>query len=281
LKTRVLSGIVLAIMLLVIVISGQVVFGVAIFLLALIGINEFYSSVTTAGYKPVRILGYLSCLSILLIGMQGSIKYIDDFITFIKSGNYLSITIFLIIVILCTCIIFLNKSYNLLDIALTVFGVLYVVYLFSFVVLTRNMNNGVYLIWLIFIGAFITDTSAYFTGVLIGKTKILPVISPKKSLEGSIGGVLGCILISTLYGAILNNYNLIDTKIPIYHFIILGLLCGVISQIGDWTASAIKRYVKVKDYGRLIPGHGGVLDRFDSILFVAPVIYFYICFLTH
>ncbi len=274
-KTRIISGFVLAILLVAAVFSGQIVFGIAVFALSVIGIYEFYNSVSNAGYKPIKLFGYLACIPVLLLGMDGKIKAVSDFIDSFQKGNYLGVLIFLLIVLLSTSIIFLYKRFNLIDISLTAYGIIYVVYLFSFVVLTRNMDHGVYLIWLIFIGAFATDTSAYFTGVAIGKTKILPVISPKKSLEGSIGGVLGCILITCMYGFFLKD-SIPDLDVRFYDFAILGLLCGIISQIGDWTASAIKRYVKVKDYGSLMPGHGGVLDRFDSILFVAPVIYFYI-----
>jgi phosphatidate cytidylyltransferase len=137
------------------------------------------------------------------------------------------------------------------------------------------MFFGEYLVWFVFIGAFATDTFAYIFGNLMGKTKILPIISPKKSLEGSIGGIFGCILLMVLVNLLATSLGWVSIKIPLHHFIVVGLLCGIISQIGDWAASAIKRYVGVKDYGKIMPGHGGVLDRFDSILFVAPVIYFY------
>src|SRR5690606_7424280 len=111
---------------------------------------------------------------------------------------------------------------------------------------------------------------AYFTGMLFGKRKILPIVSPKKSLEGSIGGVVGCALVTVLFGLIFLK------GISMHHLIIMGLISGTVSQVGDWAASAIKRYSGIKDYGALMPGHGGVLDRFDSILFVAPHIYIYI-----
>jgi phosphatidate cytidylyltransferase len=165
------------------------------------------------------------------------------------------------------------KKHNLIDISLTIFAIFYVVFLISFVILTRNLENGEYYIWLVFIGAFATDTFAYFTGRLIGRVKIIPEISPKKTVEGSIGGVIGCIAVTVVYGFIINKYI---GNIHIINFIILGILNGVISQIGDWSASAIKRFVNVKDFGKIMPGHGGVLDRMDSILFVAPVVYFYI-----
>jgi phosphatidate cytidylyltransferase len=169
--------------------------------------------------------------------------------------------------------VFKFEKYDYIDISLTYFGIIYVVFLFSFVLLIRNMESGKFYIWLVFIGAWLTDSAAYFTGVKFGKTKIIPTVSPKKTLEGSIGGVVGCIIIMLLYGIlVVNNVN----EISFYHYIILGILCGTISQIGDWAASAIKRKVEVKDYGNLMPGHGGVIDRFDSILITAPTVYFYL-----
>jgi phosphatidate cytidylyltransferase len=102
--------------------------------------------------------------------------------------------------------------------------------------------------------------------------KIVPKISPKKTLEGCIGGVAGCIIAMTLFGYFFRN----ELNVPLIHFAVLGLICGIISQLGDWSASAVKRAVGIKDYGNLMPGHGGVLDRVDSILFTAPAVYFYI-----
>jgi len=180
--------------------------------------------------------------------------------------------IFALILALFCVLMFSDGKYGIKDIAVTVFGIFYVVFLFSFVMLTRQMENGYLYIWLIFIGAWATDTFAYFTGVAVGKTKIVPKISPKKSLEGCIGGVVGCIASMVVFGICCRN----TLGVRIVHFAILGLLCGVISQLGDWSASVIKRSVGIKDYGNIMPGHGGVLDRVDSILFTAPAVFLYI-----
>lgn len=279
LKVRVLSGIVGLILLGAIVYSGEAVLGVAVFALSVIGLWEFYRAVTNAGYKPVSIIGYMSCLPVLLIGLNANVKLISSHLDILKSMNYFSMGLFAVIVILFCFIIFQHDKYNITDISLTLFGVFYISFLFLFIVLTRNMKDGFYLIWLIFIGAFATDTFAYFSGLLFGRNKLLPAISPKKTVEGSIGGIIGCVLVTLLYGYYLNYYVFHEIYISLYHFVILGVLNGMISQIGDWSASAVKRYVKIKDYGDLMPGHGGVLDRFDSILFVAPVVYFYMSFL--
>ena len=130
----------------------------------------------------------------------------------------------------------------------------------------NDFQLGKILVWLIFIIAFATDIMAYFTGYLFGKHKLIPKVSPKKTIEGSVGGILG----STI-GCLLFAYYF-NLSLPI--MAVLGLLGSVIAQFGDLFASSIKRYVGIKDYGKLIPGHGGVLDRFDSVILVAPFVYF-------
>lgn len=273
LKIRVISAIVGLILLFTVLAFGKLVLGAAIFILSLIGIYEFFNSVSNIGLKPIRIIGYISCLPLLLIGLNGQFIRIPSSITKLETFNVVFLGLIILIFVLFTIIIFQHKKYNINDISITLFGILYVTFLFSYIILIRNFSNGLLLIGLVFIGAWVTDTFAYFSGRLFGKAKLLPDISPKKTIAGSIGGIIGCVFGMAAYGMFFLN------SISLYHFIILGILCGIISQIGDLAASAIKRYVKVKDYGNIMPGHGGVLDRFDSILFVAPVIYFYLSFI--
>ncbi len=170
--------------------------------------------------------------------------------------------------------IFQSEQFGLEDLSMTVAGVVYIPFLLSFLAPIRAMPNGGYFIWCVVIGAIGTDTAAYFVGVTLGKHKLLPRISPKKTMEGAIGGVVGCT------GAMLGMWWLlpgtVQADIHWVHFIVLGLMCGVVSQLGDWSASAIKRSVGIKDFGRLMPGHGGMMDRVDSILFVAPVVFLYL-----
>ena len=275
LKTRVISSAIGLILLAGAVWTHQLVLGIVIFVFSLIGLREFYSSLSSAGYRPVRTIGYIACTPIIFIGLNGVIKTVDSYIDLFKSINYFSFGLFAMLVILFGFIVFLHDRYTINDIAFTFLGILYVAFLFSFIVLTRNLVNGFFYIWLIFIGAWATDTFAYFTGRYLGKVKLLPAISPNKTVEGAVGGIVGCVAATVLYGVFINRFI---GGIELYHFAVLGILNGCISQLGDWAASAIKRYVKIKDYGKLMPGHGGVLDRFDSILFVAPVVYFYISF---
>ena len=139
-------------------------------------------------------------------------------------------------------------------------------------------ENGFALAWLVFVGTFSTDICAYFVGKLWGKKKLVPEVSPNKTVAGGIGGVVGSIVCTTAYGIFYaNGYE--GLQIAFYHYIAMGLVCGTIAQIGDWAASAIKRSVGIKDFGHIMPGHGGLLDRIDSLLFVAPAVYFYLQFL--
>lgn len=267
-KTRIISGAVLFVLLIAIILLGEEVFSVSIFLLTCVGLYEFYHSIEAGGYRPVRVVGYAAALFILYLGF--SYRMGRD--PFSNPGALVAVAFILLLILFCF-LVFKSRIYNILDISLTAFGILYVVGLFSFLVMTRSLENGVYLIWFVFIGAFITDTFAYFTGKAIGRRKLIPAVSPNKTVEGSLGGIVGCMAIMAVYGVYINGYI---ASIPLYHYLILGALCGIISQIGDLTASAVKRYVGIKDYGSIMPGHGGVLDRFDSILFVAPTVYFYL-----
>ncbi|MCX7843544.1 MAG: phosphatidate cytidylyltransferase [Clostridia bacterium] len=277
-RKRIVSALIGLVLLISILSFGNIALGLGTLALALIGIHELYNAVENAGYKPIRIIGYIYCIPVFFLSLNQEYQRINSYLDLFRSLNYFSFGIFVTIVVLFSIMIFLHDKYNLSDISLTVFGILYVPFLLAFMVLTRNLSNGIYYIWLIFIGAWATDTFAYFTGMFFGRNKLLPAISPKKTVEGSLGGVAGCIAVTVLYGVFVNLY--IHQSISLYHYAIIGILNGIISQIGDWAASAIKRYVGIKDYGRVMPGHGGVLDRFDSILFIAPVVYYYLTFIA-
>ncbi len=140
-------------------------------------------------------------------------------------------------------------------------------------VLRYGVDEGKYVYLICFIGAWVTDTFAYFTGFLFGKHKLIPDVSPKKTVEGSVGGVVFCIASMLLYGYIISILTK-GTLTPNYLLLgASGLAISVVSQIGDLLMSAVKRQYGIKDYGKLFPGHGGVLDRFDSVLAVALVLF--------
>ena len=161
--------------------------------------------------------------------------------------------------------VFAFPKYDTKEVMTVFFGVVYIPVMLSFIYLTRMLQGGFYLVWLIFLSSWGCDTFAYCTGMLLGRHKLAPVLSPKKSVEGAIGGIAGAALLGVLYGVLTKG------NIPIY-----ALICAVgaaASQVGDLAASAVKRQHNIKDYGHLIPGHGGILDRFDSVIVTAPMIY--------
>ena len=154
----------------------------------------------------------------------------------------------------------------------------YVSVILSIVYLIRNMEHGLVLVLLIFVSSWINDTCAYFVGRALGKHKMAPVLSPKKSIEGLIGGIVGAGVFGAVFGILFDKY--VDTMnyAPLL-FAVVGAVGALPAVIGDLAASAIKRNNDIKDYGKLIPGHGGILDRFDSIIFTAPIIYYLLVYL--
>ncbi len=164
-------------------------------------------------------------------------------------------------------------KYNASQTVAAVFSYLYAPVLLSFVYQTRMAPQGIYTVWMILISSWGCDTCAYAVGKLIGKKKIFPALSPKKSLEGCIGGVAGAALIGWLYGFFFVEKAFPDKSIAVVTAVICGV-GAVMSMAGDLAASAIKRNHDIKDYGKLIPGHGGIMDRFDSMIVTAPMTYF-------
>lgn len=151
-------------------------------------------------------------------------------------------------------------------------GVLYITLSFASLSLLRHKTpEGGYLYLLVFFGAWVTDTFAYFTGRFFGKHKLNPVISPKKTVEGSVGGIVFCILSFAAFGLVM-QFGKWHFTVHYPLLLLTGLLCSVVSQVGDLITSLIKREHGVKDYGKIFPGHGGVLDRFDSVLAISPVL---------
>lgn len=166
--------------------------------------------------------------------------------------------------------VFSRGGLALRDISEVYMSCLYVSAGFASIILLRDIQHGQYLYLLIFIGAWVTDIFAYFTGVVFGKHKLIPEISPKKTVEGLIGGVVFCSISFMVFGYIIGN---ISESSPEYPALALaGIGVSLISQLGDLVASLIKRQHGIKDFGRIFPGHGGVLDRFDSVVAIAPLL---------
>ncbi len=198
---------------------------------------------------------------------------------YLKNGLWTQLLIYGLMIALFVMLLIYHKSVRLSQPALILFALIYIPFFLSHIVLIRDMDCGRFYIWLVFLGAFSTDTFAYFGGTFFGKRKLCPEISPKKTVAGAISGLLGSGLVMLLFGLIVNGCfgsSLGDARMSLIRLLILGILCGVISEVGDLAASIIKREYDVKDFGTLLPGHGGILDRCDSILFVAPLIYLFL-----
>ena len=270
-KYRVISGICASALVCFIIFSGREIYDIACSLLAVIAVYEVFEAFRARGFKPSYFAGYSACLSMFL----GSIEYWDrriwkwlrDIILFVDIRLLLYITLLLMFCYMITG----RGKYTVADLAVTILGSFYICFLFWYLILARNLKGGEYAVWFIAIGAVATDTGAFFTGTYLGKHKLIPNVSPKKTVEGAIGGALICVLAITLYGALV--FDKAAYANPLWQYIFMGAACGAVAQIGDLAASCIKRYCGVDDFGKIIPGHGGILDRMDSAILLSPLIY--------
>lgn len=209
-----------------------------------------------------------------LLGICSYIATICYYITLTISDYKYSILVLVIAFLAQMSVyVFTFPKYKAENVMWSFFAIVYVTMMLAYIYETRALDNGIYLVWLIFVSSWGNDTFAYFTGVLLGKHKMAPVLSPKKSVEGAVGGVVGATVIGIIYGSIVSS-RMTDMIInPVVIFALASCFGAILSIVGDLAASAIKRNYNVKDYGKLIPGHGGILDRFDSVIFTAPVVY--------
>lgn len=262
-KTRLLSGILLVIIALITVISGGNILFATLFIISLIGMTELYKVFDIHKSAP-GVCGYV--FAVLYYGLL----YVKPLLP--ENVDWMMLLIMAFIICMMGVLVFSFPKYRTEQILAAFFGVFYVTIMLSYIYQTRILPGGVFLVWLVFICSWGCDTCAYCVGMLIGKHKMAPRLSPKKSVEGGIGGIAGAALISVLYALAINHFG--HAGVSIVTFAIIGAAGGAISQVGDLAASAIKRNHNIKDYGKLIPGHGGILDRFDSVIFTAPLIFY-------
>ena len=254
-KTRVISGLIMLPLLVILYLGGYVLFA-ACLLIGVLGVREFYKGFETMGLKPNFILACIAAVALYGLELLGE--------------RYEWYMLWFFGVVLVSLLYLFNIEARKLEAAMaTITGIFYVIFFSFHVTLTEQTGPYGNLVWLIVITAFGTDVMAYFSGYLLGKHKLCPKISPKKTIEGSVGGILGSVILSGLFGYFFMPEIL-------FHCLAIGALGGVVSQFGDLTASIFKRKMGIKDYGNLIPGHGGILDRFDSVLFTGPMVYYYI-----
>ena len=258
LKQRIITGAALVIALIVILILGTPFVEFAIALLACVAALELFSAVQLADNKLLMVVSEIGVAGLVVAQCFGA--------------QFFNPIMYVYIVSLFAVYMINMHKISFEEIAKTFFVTIYVAFMFAHIILVRNMEYGHFLIWFVLIGAFVTDTAAMFGGKYFGKHKLCPKLSPKKTIEGSLTGILGCIL-CTLIMCVICQVGF-DIETNYLWAIVVGFGASIISQLGDLSASCIKRQFGIKDYGKIFPGHGGVMDRFDSLFFVAPFIYY-------
>ena len=237
-KTRLLSGILLVIIALATIISGDYVLFFTLLAVSLIGMRELYRAMKVQDEK-INLLAAAGYLGAVLY-------YLAVLLDFERYGV---LAIIFGLVLLMFVYVFTYPTYEAGQVMPALFGIVYVAVMLSFIYLTRELPGGKFHVWLIFLCSWGCDTCAYCVGMLIGNHKMA-----------------GAALLGVIYAA--------ATQGPMLEYAVICAIGALISMVGDLAASAIKRNQGIKDYGKLIPGHGGILDRFDSVIFTAPVIYF-------
>jgi len=248
--------------------NGSWLFAASIIILALIAWHEFFK---------------------MMQAKEINIQYSSGFIGIVLAtacawlGNAQELVMVMLLVVLFTLAqtIFLHEKFGVSEAAFTILGTMYVSLPFAHLLMLRfteqyiymdttigSLSAGAIYLWLAFVGTWASDTLAYFVGSLCGRHKLCPAVSPGKTIEGAIGGLFGSIAGVVFLGWL--------CELPLIHMTFLGLLIGIAAPIGDLTESVLKRFTGVKDSGNILPGHGGILDRFDAIMFSVPVTYYYL-----
>lgn len=276
-KVRIISGVTFALLMAFVVWLGDAVLAIAWCAVSIIAYIEMANAtnVSVIDAEGKRKLNLIETISIAGIVIYYAMIYTT------QNPLYEMLTMVFLLILTMVVYVFSFPKYKAEQIMHSFFAFIYGPVMISFSLMTRMMSNGMdtplynvgfFAAWMIFISAWASDTCAYFVGVMFGRHKLAPTLSPKKSIEGAIGGVLGATIAGGIYGKIL-EYCGIFTEGGIWIFALLGMCGSIVAQIGDLAASAIKRNFDIKDYGNCIPGHGGVLDRFDSVIFTSPLIY--------
>ncbi len=252
--------------------SGGLIFASAVLILAIIGWHEFRSMMLSKGYKVYYLT---SGTAVALLSILPAFGYRDTTVPILTAA---------IISIMLEGLYYHKRGNWAPEVALSSFSVLYIGLLFSHFIMLREISSsavnvigigsmplGEVFLWLVLFGTWASDTFAYIFGCAFGRRPLCQAVSPKKSIEGAVAGFLGCILVVLYLGTYLLGFVFIKT-------FILSILIGVFAPLGDLVESLLKRSFGVKDSGNIFPGHGGVLDRFDSVLFAIPITYYYILY---
>ena len=263
-RMRLISGVVGAAVVLLLIFAPPVVFHIAVAIACLIALFELCRTFEQTKKWQLMVLGYVFSL-IFLVTPVLPVSVPKELFMFL-------LVVYLMLLAICS--VLFHDTIKFSDVSRMLFSLVYGVLFLMHLSYIRMLDHGTALVILVFLGAWMPDTFAFFAGRFFGKHKLIPQVSPKKTVEGSVGAVLGAVISFMVYGLILQfgfgysvNYLLL---LP------LSLTCGVVSQFGDLSASVIKRECGKKDFGNLIPGHGGMLDRIDSLVFIAPLIYYFL-----
>lgn len=278
-RTRLLSGIALVAIALLVFLTGGALMAVVLFGVSMAAYQELTRACKVRGEAvnpsaPV-ILGLV--MTLVYYGMIG-LALARDMALVYPAMMMVIVAAFLAFLFVY---VFTFPKYHANQIMAAMFSFFYGPVMLSFLYLLREgFDDGIYLVWFVFLASWGSDTCAYCVGVLIGKHKMTPKLSPKKSVEGAIGGVLGAAVLFVIYTHfVINVYTGITLALPFAA--VLGAAGAFVSMIGDLAASAVKRDHEIKDYGKLIPGHGGIIDRFDSVIVAAPIVYIGISLITN
>ena len=244
---------------LIFIIGNKYLISAGLAIIAILSMHEYLQAVSKKS-NPIKWISYLSCAFISLISFVPQEQY----------GNVIFAAIPILLIVLFLQVIVTGMKTNFNDLVYTFMGIIYIVFFIGSMAMIRGLDNGKILIWYVFWAGWATDVFAYAIGRRFGKHKFSEV-SPKKSIEGCVAGTIGAIIVSIIYTYFINQYTSLE-----YSYIYISLIAlalSLVGQVGDFAASSIKRYVEIKDYSNLIPGHGGMLDRIDSIMFIAPFAY--------
>lgn len=270
-RTRIISGVIMAAGGVAALLIGGAFAGLIVMLIAL---GAYYELCKACGVldkekTPVNLATVMGYAVIILF-------YLNMIFGKAETGDVVNIIVLIALVLWQLAVyVFTYPRFKSGQIMAGVFNVLYAPFMLSFLYpMMVGFEHGKYIVFLVFVASSISDACAYFVGVSIGKHKLAPVVSPKKSIEGSVGGIVGAALIGMIYGIILTKAGIFPQSKVIWEFALIGGLGSIVSQIGDLAASAIKRDFGIKDYSKLIPGHGGIMDRMDSICVTTPIIYY-------
>lgn len=264
LKTRLISALVGAIFVLGVIFSTPIIFHVAVVATCFLVLYELHVTFKQETKWQLIVLDYVFAFVMLLSPLFKQDIQRETLMAFMA----------LYVMLLLSLSVVWHESVKFTDVTRSFFMLTYAVLLPMHLTFIRAMDMGVVLIFLPFLGAWMPDTFAYFAGSLFGKHKLIPSISPNKTVEGSIGAIVGALLMFAVYGLVVSGCFGYRVNYPL--LMLLAFLCGIIAQFGDLAASVIKRECNTKDFGNIIPGHGGILDRVDSLLFVAPVVYYFL-----